>query len=60
LIPYFEKDKKTYEFEVSFEGMTTSLDSETEVIRAPKEQYDILKNNFDIKYLDDILQKNFH
>ena len=60
LIPYFEKDQKTYEFEVSFEGTTASLDSETAVICASEESYKTLKNNFNAEYFQSILLKHFY
>jgi tRNA pseudouridine55 synthase len=60
LIPYFEKDKKTYEFGISFEGTTASLDSETELISAWEESYERLKNNFNAEYFQNILLKSFH
>ena len=43
LIPYFEKDSKTYEFEVSFDGETDSFDLWTEVAYLTEEEKDIFK-----------------
>ena len=60
LIPYFEKDKKTYEFEVSFEGTTVSLDAETEISQASPEKYKQLEDHFSLEYFNKILSENFH
>ena len=60
LIPYLEKDKKTYEFELNFTWWTDSYDAETKVHEANREQLQKLSSELNVEYLDLLLQKNFH
>ncbi|ATU05352.1 tRNA pseudouridine(55) synthase TruB [Candidatus Gracilibacteria bacterium HOT-871] len=59
LIPYFEKDKKTYEFDVCFDGTSDSFDLGTEVAYLTEEEKDFYKKNISRQKLENILQENF-
>lgn len=59
LIPYFEKDTKTYEFELSLEGTTASLDAEEELIPAPQKSFLEAKDILSEERILDILTENF-
>ena len=59
LIPYFEKDKKTYEFELSLEGTTVSLDAEEELISADKNIFSGLEKSLTEDKIMQILEEKF-
>lgn len=59
LIPYFEKDSKTYEFEVSFDGETDSFDLWTEVRFLDDKRKKYFQENLTKGKLEDILKENF-
>ena len=59
LIPYFEKDKKTYEFDVCFDWFSDSFDLWTEVTYLSEKQKDFYKKNISKQKLENILQENF-
>ena len=59
LIPYFEKDRKTYEFEMNLEWTTASLDAEEELIPAPVDIFSQLKNNLTQEKIQEILTQKF-
>jgi tRNA U55 pseudouridine synthase TruB len=59
LIPYFEKDKKTYEFTLRLDGTTASYDLEqpVEYISASDQEY--FAKNLTQMQLEKIIQENF-
>jgi tRNA U55 pseudouridine synthase TruB len=59
LIPYFEKDSKTYEFKVRLDGVTASYDLEQpeEFISEEKQEY--FRKNLTQKNIEEILRENF-
>ena len=59
LIPYFEKDFKTYEFEVSFNWTSPSFDLGTEVNFITDKDLEKLKQNLTTKNLENILKEKF-
>lgn len=59
LIPYFEKDSKTYEFEVSFDGETDSFDLWTEVRFLDDKRKKYFQDNLTKEKLENILKENF-
>lgn len=59
LIPHFEKDKKTYEFDVCFDWFTDSLDLETPITKIEQEKYDDLDKNLTKKSLENTLKNYF-
>lgn len=59
LIPYFEKDSKTYEFEVSFDGETDSFDLWTEVRFLDDKRKKYFQENLTKEKLENILKENF-
>ncbi len=60
LIPYFEKDSKEYEFELSLEGTTDSLDAETDLIPANPDIFSQLKKTLTKDQILKILEEKFH
>lgn len=59
LIPYFEKSKKSYEFEISLDWITPSFDRETKITFISEEKKEYFKNTLTKEYIDKILQNNF-
>lgn len=59
LIPYFEKDRKTYEFEISLEGTTPSLDAETELLASDVAMYKQQKQELTDDTINQILKTHF-
>lgn len=59
LIPYFEKDFKIYEFEVSFDWVSDSYDLWTEVKFLDDEKKDFFKKNITKEKLKNVLKENF-
>ena len=59
LIPYFEKDSKTYEFEVSFDEETDSFDLWTEVRFLDDKRKKYFQENLTKEKLENILKENF-
>lgn len=59
LIPYFEKAKKTYIFEISLDGTTPSFDKETEILCISKEKQLYFKENITKEQVEKILKNNF-
>lgn len=59
LIPYFEKAKKAYEFEISLDWTTPSFDKETEITFLSLEKKEYFKNTLTKENIDKILQEKF-
>lgn len=59
LIPYFEKDNKTYEFEVSFDWESDSYDLWTEVRFLSLEEQNFYKKEITKEKLEKILKEKF-
>lgn len=59
LIPYFEKDKKSYEFKIMLDWTTETLDIEKEVILCDKNILEQAKNNLTYEKLENILKTSF-
>lgn len=59
LIPYFEKDFKTYEFEISFDWESDSYDLWTEVRFLSEEEKNFFKNKITKESLEKILKEKF-
>ena len=59
LIPYLEKDKKTYEFEISFDWTTDSFDLAEKINFLSEEKQNYFKNNLTKDKIKEILIKNF-
>lgn len=59
LIPYFEKDFKTYEFEVSFDWTSDSYDLWTEVRYLTSEEKKYFEKNITKEKLEKILEEKF-
>ncbi len=59
LIPYFEKDTKVYDFEVSLNWKTASYDAETPVEYISEEKQEYFKNNLKKEDIENILRANF-
>lgn len=59
LIPYFEKDFKIYEFEISFDWVSDSYDLWTEVKFLDDEKKDFFKKNITKEKLKNVLKENF-
>jgi tRNA pseudouridine55 synthase len=60
LIPYFEKDRKSYEFQFSLEWTTASLDAEEELIPSPEDIFFEVKNNLTQEKILEIIGKHFN
>lgn len=59
LIPYLEKAKKTYEFEISLDWSTPSFDKETEITFLSQEKIEYFKNTLTKDYINNILKNKF-
>lgn len=59
LIPFFEKDNKTYEFEVSFDWVSDSYDLWTDVRYLSKNQQEIYKHIITRENIEKILKEKF-
>ncbi len=59
LIPYFEKDKKTYEFTISLDWSTSSFDLWEEVKFLEKSLQEKFKKELKIDQIDKILKEKF-
>lgn len=59
LIPYFEKNTKTYIAEISLDGFSPSFDSETKISFLKKERIKFFKENLKIEKIENIIKKNF-
>ncbi len=59
LIPYFEKDIKTYEFDIMLDGVTASFDLAEEIRYISDDKKEELKNNLDQSNIQEIIDKNF-
>jgi len=59
LIPYLEKAKKTYEFEISLDWVTPSFDKETEITFLSQEKKEHFKNTLKKDYINRILKDKF-
>lgn len=59
LIPYFEKDIKTYEFEISLNGVSPSFDSETEISYISQEQQLYYQQHLTKDDIQLVLSNNF-
>ena len=59
LIPYFEKDKKTYEFIVRLDGVTASYDLEQPVEYISQDKQEYFAKNLTQKNIEQLLQQHF-
>lgn len=59
LIPYFEKDFKTYEFEISFDWSSDSYDLWTEVKYLSLEEKKYFEKNITKQKIEDVLKEKF-
>ncbi|PZM86390.1 tRNA pseudouridine(55) synthase TruB [Candidatus Gracilibacteria bacterium] len=59
LIPYFEKDFKTYEFEISFDGSSDSYDLGTQVKYLSLEEKKYFEKNITKQKIEDVLKEKF-
>lgn len=59
LIPFLEKDKKTYTTTINLDWVTSSFDLAEEVIYLSEEKQEFFKNKLTIEYLENILENNF-
>lgn len=59
LIPHFEKDNKTYEFEVCFDWNTDSLDLETPIKKIPDDIYKNLEKTLTIQKIEQVIKDKF-
>jgi tRNA pseudouridine55 synthase len=59
LIPYFEKDKKTYEFTINLDGVTESFDLAEKIHFLDKELQEKYKKELSKEKIDEILKKDF-
>jgi tRNA pseudouridine55 synthase len=59
LIPYFEKDKKTYEFTLNLDGSTDSFDLAEEINFIDSELQEKFKKELTREKLEDLLKQNF-
>jgi tRNA pseudouridine55 synthase len=60
LIPYFEKDYKTYEFSLNLDGTTDSFDLAEKITFLTLEEKDFFKKNINQKKIEEILKENFN
>jgi tRNA U55 pseudouridine synthase TruB len=59
LIPYFEKDRKTYEFVVRLDGTTASYDLEQPVEYISLSEQENFKQTLTQEKIQTMLQENF-
>jgi len=59
LISYLEKDRKTYEFEISLDWTTESFDLAEKIDFLDKEKQEFFKKELTTKKIQDILKKHF-
>lgn len=59
LIPFLEKETKTYEFIISLDWTTPSFDKETKITFLSNEEINFYKKNLNIKKIEKILQEKF-
>ena len=59
LIPYFEKDKKTYEFTVNLDGITESFDLAEEIQYLDKSLQEKFKKELSLEKIQKVLKENF-
>lgn len=59
LIPYFEKDKKTYEFTINLDWTTESFDLAEEIIFLEKTLQEKFKKELTLQKIEKILKDNF-
>ncbi len=59
LIPYFEKDMKTYEFKIALNGVTASYDLEQEIQYISSEQQQYFQQQITREMIEEILQQKF-
>ena len=59
LIPFFEKDKKTYEFEVSLDWTTASFDLWEDIEYIDKESFDKFKKELNLEKIQKVINDNF-
>lgn len=59
LIPYFEKDLKEYEFTISLNGISESMDLGTPVTYISLEKQDEYKKNISRQHIQEIIDNNF-
>jgi len=59
LIPYFEKDKKTYEFTINLDGVTESFDLAEKINFLDKNLQEKYKKELTIEKIKEVLQEKF-
>jgi len=59
LIPYLEKDKKTYITTINLDWVTVSYDLAEKVNYLPEDKQEYFKNKLTKKYLENVLENNF-
>ena len=59
LIPYFEKDKKTYEFTVNLDGITESFDLAEEIQYLDKSLQEKFKKELSLEKIQKVLKESF-
>ena len=59
LIPFFEKDKKTYEFEISLDWNTASFDLWEEIKYISKDSFDKFKKELNLEKIQKVISDNF-
>jgi tRNA U55 pseudouridine synthase TruB len=59
LIPYFEKDEKEYEFTISLNGVSESMDLLTPVEYISSENQEKYKNSLSLDNIKEIIKNNF-
>ncbi|MCT4617648.1 MAG: tRNA pseudouridine(55) synthase TruB [Candidatus Gracilibacteria bacterium] len=59
LIPFLEKDRKTYEFEISLDGTTDSFDLGEEINYLSEEKQDYYKKNLTLEQIKQEIKNNF-
>jgi len=59
LIPFLEKDKKTYEFEISLDWVTESFDLGEEIKYLSEEKQKYFKQNLTLEKIEEVIKNNF-
>jgi tRNA pseudouridine55 synthase len=59
LIPYFEKDKKTYEFTINLDGVTDSFDLAEDIHFLDKTLQEKYRNEITLEKIQKVLDKHF-
>jgi len=59
LIPYFEKDVKSYTATIMLDGTSPSYDSDSEITYIPTNQQESLRESLTLEKIQDCIDKNF-